>query len=134
MRNTTTTLVAPAARQGGTPERPSSKFHLARGLDAPSGEFRLARGLNTPSGGVRLARGLNPTPRARSASLEGSTPLSGVRLARRPLHACCPRSCPRVWAFNALTPQDDAATLAHPGIASRRCSTNSLGEAIPTAV
>jgi hypothetical protein len=69
-----TTLVAPAARQGGTAKRPSGEVHLARGLDAPSGEFRLARGLNAPSGGVRLARGLNPTPRARSASLEGSTP------------------------------------------------------------
>jgi hypothetical protein len=57
------------ARQGGTAERPSSKFHLARGLRAPSGVVRLARGLDAPSGGVRLARGLN-------------TPSGGVRLAR----------------------------------------------------
>jgi hypothetical protein len=41
MHDTTMTLVAPAACQGGTAERPSSKV-------------RLARGLNTPSGGVRL--------------------------------------------------------------------------------
>jgi hypothetical protein len=72
--------VAPAARQGGTAGRPSGEVRLARGLDAPSGEVRLARGLSTPSGGVRLARG-HP-------------------------HARYPRSCPRVRAFNALTPQD----------------------------
>jgi hypothetical protein len=71
MHDTTATLVALAVRQGSTAGRPSSEVHLARGLDAPSGEFRLARGLNAPSGGVRLAHGLNPTPRARSASLEG---------------------------------------------------------------
>jgi hypothetical protein len=71
MHDTTATLVAPAARQGGTAGRPSSEARLVRGLDAPSGEFRLARGLNAPSGGVRLARRLNPTPRARSALLEG---------------------------------------------------------------
>jgi hypothetical protein len=59
MHDTTTTLEAPAARQGGTAERPLSKVRLARGLDAPSSEFRLARGLSAPSGGVRLARGLN---------------------------------------------------------------------------
>jgi hypothetical protein len=46
----------------------------------PSGEVRLARGLDAPSGEVRLARG-HP-------------------------HARYPRSCPRVRAFNALTPQD----------------------------
>jgi hypothetical protein len=84
MHDTTTTLVAPAARQGGTAERPSSKVRLARGLDAPSGEFRLARGLNAPSGGVRLTQGLNPpsgkvrltrglnAPSARTVSLEGT--------------------------------------------------------------
>jgi hypothetical protein len=71
MHDTTTTLVALAARQGGTAGRSSSEVHLTRGLDAPSGEFHLARGLNAPSGGVRLARRLNPTPRARSAALEG---------------------------------------------------------------
>jgi hypothetical protein len=62
------------------PRRPSGEVRLARGLDAPSGEVRLARGLNTPSGEVRLARGH--------------------------LHARSPRSCPRVPAFNAPTPQD----------------------------
>jgi hypothetical protein len=72
MHDTTATLVAPAARQGDSAGRPSSEVRLARGLGAPSDEFRLARGLNAASGGVRLARGLNPTPRARSASLEGS--------------------------------------------------------------
>jgi hypothetical protein len=115
MHNTTTTLVASATRQGGTPECPSSKVRLARGLDAPSGESRLARGLNAPSGVVCLARGLNPTPRARSASLERSTPLSGVRLARGPQHARCPCSCPRVRAFNPLTPQDARRDPGTPG-------------------
>jgi hypothetical protein len=59
MHSTTTTLVAPVARQGGTAERPSGEVRLARELDAPSGEFRLARGLSTPSGGVHLARELD---------------------------------------------------------------------------
>jgi hypothetical protein len=60
IQDTTTPLLAPAARQGGTAGCPSSEVRLARGLDAPSGEVRLARVLNAP--------------RARSASLEGSTP------------------------------------------------------------
>jgi hypothetical protein len=55
----------------------------------PSSKVRLARGLNTPSGGVRLARG-HP-------------------------HARCPRSCPRVQAFNAMTPQDARRDLGTPG-------------------
>jgi hypothetical protein len=71
VQDTTTPLMVPAARQGGTAGRPSSEVCLARGLDAPLGEVRLARGLNAPSGGVRLARGLNPDPRVKSASLEG---------------------------------------------------------------
>jgi hypothetical protein len=75
-----TTLVAPAARQGGTVDTPSGEVRLARGLNAPLGEVRLARGLNAPSGEVRLARGHQ--------------------------HARRPRSCPRVRAFNAPTPQD----------------------------
>jgi hypothetical protein len=75
MRDTTTTLVAPAACQGGTAECPSSKVRLARGLRAPSGEVRLTRGLNTPSGEVRSLEALTIVdPRAGSASLEGSTP------------------------------------------------------------
>jgi hypothetical protein len=58
-------------------------------------------------------------PRAGSASLEGLPPLGQGpprsraqrpigedRLARGHLHARCPRFCPRVRAFNALTPQD----------------------------
>jgi hypothetical protein len=89
MHDTTTTLVAPTAYQGGTAERPSSKVRLARGLRAPSGEVRLARGLNTHSGEVRLARGH--------------------------LHAHCPRSCPRVRAFNALTLQDTCHDPDTPG-------------------
>jgi hypothetical protein len=46
----------------------------------PLGRVRPARGLNAPSGEDRLARGH--------------------------LHARRPRTCPRVRAFNALTPQD----------------------------
>jgi hypothetical protein len=52
----------------------------SRAQPRSSSKVRLARGLSTPSGGVRLARG-HP-------------------------HTRCPRSCPRVRAFNALTPQD----------------------------
>jgi hypothetical protein len=113
------TLEALAARQGGMMDAPSGEVRLARGLDAPSGEFRLARGLNAPSGGVRLARGLNgPSGRVRltrglNAPLGRvrlarglNAPSGGVRLARGHLHARRPCSCPRVRAFNALTPQD----------------------------
>jgi hypothetical protein len=85
--------VAPAARQGGTADTRSGEVRLARGLNTPSGEVRLARGLNATSGEVRLARGLN----AHSGK---------VRLARGHQHARHPRSCPRVRAFNAPTPQD----------------------------
>jgi hypothetical protein len=59
VHDTITTLVAPAARQGGTAECPLGRPSLARGLNAPTGEFRLTRGLNASSGEVRLARGLN---------------------------------------------------------------------------
>jgi hypothetical protein len=110
--NTTATLVAPAARQGDTARRPSSEVCLARGLDAPSGEFRLARGLNAPSGGSASPEGSTPPlgrgpPRSRVQH-----PLGEDRLARGYLHARCPRSCPSVRAFNALTPQDERRDLA----------------------
>jgi hypothetical protein len=72
--------VAYATRQGGTADAPSGGVCLTRGIDAPTSGARLTRGLNAPSGEVRLARGH--------------------------LHARRPRSCPRVRAFNALTPQD----------------------------
>jgi hypothetical protein len=72
MHDTITTLVAPAARQGGTADTPSGGVRLARGLDAPTSGVRLAGGLNAPSGKVRLARGLNTPPPARTASLEGT--------------------------------------------------------------
>jgi hypothetical protein len=103
MHDTITTLVAPAARQGGTADTPSGGVRLARGLDAPTSGVRLAGGLNAPSGKVRLARGLNTPPPGED------------RLARGHLHARRPRSCPRVWAFNALTPQDAHHDLDTPG-------------------
>jgi hypothetical protein len=143
MRDTITTLVAPAARKGGTTNAPLGEVRLARGLDvpssgvclvrgldAPSGKFRLARGLNTPSGGVRLARGLNP-PRERSASLEGSTPPSARTASlevtcTHAIHAPAP-----VYGHLMLGRRGTrATTLTRLGIASRRCFTNSLGEAI----
>jgi hypothetical protein len=71
VHDTITTLVAPAARQGGAADDPSGGVRLARGLDAPTSRAHLARGLNTHSGEVRLARGLN-APSARTASLEGT--------------------------------------------------------------
>jgi hypothetical protein len=88
--DTIMTLVAPAARQGGTADDPSGGVRLARGLGTSTSGVHLARGLNTPSGEVRLARGLK-------------APSGEVRLARGHLHTRRPRSCPRVWAFNALT-------------------------------
>jgi hypothetical protein len=102
MHDTIMTLVAPAARQGGTADDPSGGVRLARGLDAPISRTRLGRGLNTPSGEVRLARGLD-------------TPSGEVRLTRGHLHARRPRSCPRVRAFNATTPQDARQDLDTPG-------------------
>jgi hypothetical protein len=108
MHDTITTLVAPAARQGSAAQCPSGEVHLARGLNAPSGGVYLARGLNAPSGKVRLARG--------------------------PPHARRPRSCSRAREFNALTSQDSATTLTRLAITPRRCSTDSLGKAIPATV
>jgi hypothetical protein len=101
MHDTTTTLVARAAHQGGTTERPSSKVRLAPGQRTPLGGVRLARGLNTPSGGVCLARGLS-APRAGSVLLEG--------IYTHVVHAPAP-----VRAFNALTPQDARHDPGTPG-------------------
>jgi hypothetical protein len=114
-RDTITTLVAPAARQGGTTHAPSGGVRLARGLDTPSGELHLARGGNTPSGGVRLARGLNAPSGGVRLARGLNTPLGGVRLARGLLHARRPRSCPHVQAFNALAPQDTCHDPDTPG-------------------
>jgi hypothetical protein len=81
-------MVAPADRQGGTTNAPTSGVHLVRGLDAPSGKVRLARGLNAPS--------------ATSASLEDT--------CTNVVHAPAP-----VQAFNALTPQDTRHDPDTPG-------------------
>jgi hypothetical protein len=113
--DTITTLVAPAACQGGMADAPSGDVRLARGLNAPSGVVRLARELNDPSGEVRLARGPN-------------APWGEDCLARRHLHAHRPRSCPRVRAFNALTPQDARHDPDMPRNHARRCSTDSPGK------
>jgi hypothetical protein len=71
MHDTMTTLVAPAARQGGTAGAPSGGVRLARGLDVPRAESASLEGSTPPPGEVRLARGFN-TPSARTASLEGT--------------------------------------------------------------
>jgi hypothetical protein len=76
-----TTLVAPAARQGGVADAPSGEVCLTRGLNAPSGRVRLARGLNAPSGEDRLAR-------------EPNAPSGEVRLARGYLRARRPLLLP----------------------------------------
>jgi hypothetical protein len=115
MHDTTATLAAPAARQDGTTKRPSGEVRLARGIYAPSGKVRLARGLHTPSGEVRLARGLNAPSGGVCLARGLNAPSSGVRLAQGPLHACCPRSYPRVQAFNALTLQDARRDFGTPG-------------------
>jgi hypothetical protein len=98
--------VAPAARQGGTTNAPSGGVRLAQGLDTPTGGVRLARGLDVPSGEVRLARGLHAPSGGVRLARGLNAPLDEDRLARGHLHARRPRPCPRVWAFNALTPQD----------------------------
>jgi hypothetical protein len=121
MHDTITTLVAPAARQGGTADNPSGGVRLARGLDAPSGEVRLARGLNAPSGEVRLARGFN-NPSARTASLEGTY-----------THVI-PAPAPVYGHLMLRHRRTRATTLTRPGIAPRCCSTDSLGKAIPATV
>jgi cell wall-associated NlpC family hydrolase len=63
-----TPLVAPAARQSGTAERPLGPGPPRSGLNAPSGQVHLARGLTPPSGEVRLARGPLHTRHTRSCS------------------------------------------------------------------
>jgi hypothetical protein len=109
-----TTLVAPAARRGGTTDAPSGKVRLARGLNAPLGGDRLARGLNALLGGVRLARGLN-APSARTASLEGTC-----------THVV-PTPAPVYGYFMLCHYRTRATTLTRLGITPRRCSTDSPG-------
>jgi hypothetical protein len=48
MHDTTATLVAPAARQGGTAERPSSEVRLARRIDAPRVWYTSLEGYAPP--------------------------------------------------------------------------------------
>jgi hypothetical protein len=119
--DTITTLVAPAARQGGTAGAPSGEVRLARGLNAPSGRVHLARGLNAPSGEDRLAR-------------EPSTPSGEVHLARGYLRARRPRSCPRLRAFNAPTPQDARHDPDTPGNHAPVLFHRFPGKAIPATV
>jgi hypothetical protein len=119
--DTITTLVAPAARQGGTADAPSGEVRLARGLNAPTSRVRLARGLNTPSGEVRLARGLN-TPLARTASLEGTC-----------THVV-PAPAPMYGHLMLRHHRTRATTLTCLAITPPCCSTDSLGKAIPATV
>jgi hypothetical protein len=122
MHDTITTLVAPGARQGGT-------------TDDPSGGVRLARGLDAPTTRTRHARGLNPPPRARSASLEGSTPprARSASLEGTYTHVI-PALAPVYGHLMLRHRRTRATTLTRLGIASRCCSTDSLGEAIPATV
>jgi hypothetical protein len=69
--DTITTLVAPAACQGGTADAPSGEVRLARALNAPLGRGPPRSRAQRPLGEDRLARGLN-APSARTASLEGT--------------------------------------------------------------
>jgi hypothetical protein len=121
MHDTITTLVAPAARQGGTADAPSGGVRLARELDAPTSGVSLARGLNAPSGKDRLARGLN-APSARTASLEGIC-----------THVV-PAPAPMYGHLMLRHRRRRATTLTRLGITPRCCSTDSLGEAIPATV
>jgi hypothetical protein len=132
--DTITTLVAPTARQGGTVDAPSGEVRLARGLNAPSGRIHLARGINTPSGEVLLARGLNaPSGEVRLAR-EPSAPSGEVRLARGHLRARRHRSCPRLQALNALTPQDERHDPDTPGNHAPALFHRLPGKAIPATM
>jgi hypothetical protein len=93
VHDTVTVLVALAAHQGGTAKRPLEQGPLRSRAERPSGGVRPARGLSAPSGRVRLARGLRILGR-------------GPPRSRVPPRARRSRSCSRVRAFNALTPQD----------------------------
>jgi hypothetical protein len=85
------------------------------GYAPPRARSTSLEGLTPPWARSASLEALTP-PRAGSTSLEGSTPPSGeVRLARGHLHARCPRSYPRVRAFNALTPQDTRHDPDTPG-------------------
>jgi hypothetical protein len=70
MHDMTATLVAPAARQGGTAERPLSKVSLARGTDAPRIRSALLEGYAPPRAGFASLEA-STLPRAGSASPEG---------------------------------------------------------------
>jgi hypothetical protein len=119
--DTITTLVAPAAHQGGTANAPSGEARLARGLNALSGRVRLARGLNAPSSKVRDARG-------------PGAPSGEVRLARGHLNARRPHSYPRLRAFNALTPQDAHHDPDTPGNHALALFHRLPGKAIPATM
>jgi hypothetical protein len=71
MQDTTTTLVAPAARQGGTAECPSSKVRIAEGYTPPRARFASLGALTSPRARSASLEALTP-PRAGSASLEGT--------------------------------------------------------------
>jgi hypothetical protein len=70
MHDMTATLVAPAARQGGTAEHPSSKVRLARGTDAPRVRYASIEGYAPPQAGSASLEA-STLPRAGSASPEG---------------------------------------------------------------
>jgi hypothetical protein len=83
VHDTTATLVAPAARQGCTAERPSSEVRLARGIDAPRVRSASLEGYATPRPGSASPEASTP-PRAESASLEG--PCAHVAHAPAPVY------------------------------------------------
>jgi hypothetical protein len=120
----------------GTPRAVPDKRNAPRvrpasleGYAPPRARSSSLEGLTPPQASSASLEALTP-PRAGSASLEGSTPpplgqgpprsraqhpLGEDRLTRGHLHARRPRSCPRVQAFNALTPQDARHNPGTPG-------------------
>jgi hypothetical protein len=104
-----TTLVAPAACRGGTADAPSGEVKHSLGRGPPRSRAQCPLGRGPPCSRAKLPLGQGP-PRSRA-----QRPLGEDRLARGHLHARCPRSCPRVRAINALTPQDTRHDPDTPG-------------------
>jgi hypothetical protein len=92
---------------------------LGRGPPRSRAKRPLGRGPPRSRAKRPLGRG---SPRSRA-----QRPLGEDRLARGHLHARRPRSCPRLWTFDALKPQEHTTTLTSLGITPRRCSTDSRG-------
>jgi hypothetical protein len=91
------------------------KAHTRHDHDPGAPHSPPGRHSGTPlESGLPRSRAQRPLRRGPPRS-RAQRPLDEVRPARGHLHALRPRSCPRVWAFNALTPQDARHDRDTPG-------------------